>query len=266
MKRLAWLTDIHLEFVTAEAIDAFCDRVADAAPDALLVGGDTGTASSFTRYLLSLEKRLRCPIYFVLGNHDFYGGSIATVRTIAAELTRSAQWLHWLAVSGVVPLTATTGLIGHGSWADGRLGSAQRSQVMLNDYYQIREFIGLSAAQRFALLNALGDEAATHFRRVLPLALEHFRRVLLLTHMSPFRESCRYGDSITGDEFLPHFSCKAVGDVLIEAMQSHPDRNLTVLCGHTHTPARVQVLPNLHVKAGSARYGAPRLQEVIAVE
>jgi len=85
MKRLAWLTDIHLEFAAAEDVGAFYNGLADAAPDAVLVGGDTGTASSVRRHLLSLEKRLRCPIYFVLGNHDFYGGSIEYVRRIALQ-------------------------------------------------------------------------------------------------------------------------------------------------------------------------------------
>jgi len=47
--------------------------------DALLLGGDIGEADSVPRFLSEMENALRLPIYFVLGNHDFYWGSIAMV-------------------------------------------------------------------------------------------------------------------------------------------------------------------------------------------
>jgi hypothetical protein len=81
----------------------------------------------------------RVPIYFVLGNHDFYHGSIAAVRQAVARQSAASRWLHWLPISGVVPLTATTALVGHDSWADGRLGDFLGSEVLLNDYVLIAE-------------------------------------------------------------------------------------------------------------------------------
>jgi 3',5'-cyclic-AMP phosphodiesterase len=79
-----------------------------------------------------VETGLRVPIYFVLGNQDFYGGSIAAVREAVARKAAASRWLHWLPESGVIPLTANTALVGHDSWADGRLGDFFRSEVMLN--------------------------------------------------------------------------------------------------------------------------------------
>lgn len=48
-------------------------------------------------------------------------------------------------------------------------------------------------------------------------------------------------------------------------MRARPDRDLTVLCGHTHGRGYVEVLPNLRVKTGGATYGSPAIEEVLTV-
>ena len=265
MKRIVWATDIHLEFVTARAVDAFCQTIAAHAPDIVLLGGDTGIAPTFRSYLLRIEELLQRPIYFVLGNHDCYGGSIVGVRSTAEEITNNSRWLRWLSASGVVELTPDTGLIGHDGWADGRLGSSVDSQVMLNDFLLIDELRGQPQAELFAKLNTLGDESADYFREHLPAAAKRFRHLLLLTHVPPFKEACWHEGRISDDEFLPHFTCRAVGGVLIEVMQEHPDCNLVVLCGHTHGPGEAQILSNLLVKTGGAEYGQPCVQEMLSI-
>jgi len=263
MTRIAWLTDIHLEFLQPNEVPAFVDHLAEAMPDIALIGGDTGIASNFTSFLQVLEMRLECPIYFVLGNHDFYRGSISQVRATAEKLSRSSPWLRWLTTQGIVEITESTGLIGHDSWADGRLGNGSASQVELNDYYLIKELTGLSQQSRFVQLAKLGDEAAEYFRNLLPRACARFRNIILLTHVPPFRGACWHEGKISDDEHLPHFACKAVGEILARVMTEHPECKLTVLCGHTHSSGVANILPNLCVKTGSAEYGRPRLQELI---
>src|SRR3954465_13096810 len=94
--RLAWATDIHLEFCDDAAIDGFLRSVATAGPNALVVSGDIGQSTSVSALLSRIENATDYPIYFVLGNHDYYHGSIAGVRATVAELTRSGARLHWL--------------------------------------------------------------------------------------------------------------------------------------------------------------------------
>ena len=79
----------------------------------------------------------------------------------------------------------------------------------------------------------------------------------MLTHVPPFREACWHRGQISDDDWLPHFACRAVGEVLVEAMAAHPECEMTVLCGHTHSPGEAQVLPNLRVLTGGAEYGRP---------
>ncbi len=266
MKQLAWITDPHLNFVGNDAAEAFCAVLAAEPADAFLITGDIGEAPSVAPYLNMLDNHLRRPIYFVLGNHDFYNGSIRAVRAQIAELCSACPALHWLPSAGIVSLTETTCLVGHDGWADGRLGDYYGSTVVLNDWHLIAELAWLNPTARLKWLNALGDEAANHLRAVLPDALARFNHVLVATHPPPFREACWYEGRLSNGNWLPHMTCKAVGDVLTAAMTAHPDQRMTVFCGHTHGAGEAQILPNLRVLTGAAIYGKPRLQRVLQVE
>jgi hypothetical protein len=48
-------------------------------------------------------------------------------------------------------------------------------------------------------------------------------------------------------------------------MKQNPERQLTVLCGHTHSKAEVEMLNNLMVFAAHAEYGKPEIQKVFNI-
>jgi len=264
--RVGWLTDIHLNFVPAPSRARFYQELHEARLEALLIGGDIGEAPSVIRYLDEIASALRIPIYFVLGNHDFYRGSIAAVRAAVARHAAASPFLHWLPASGVVPLTPATALIGHDSWADGRCGNFFRSEIELNDYYQIGELLNLDKPGRYAKLNQLGDEASAFLEAHLRQALESRPKVVALTHVPPFRESCWHEGRISDADWLPHFANRAAGDRLAAVMREHPAQSLTVLCGHTHGAGEARILDNLRVLTGGAEYEAPKLQRVFEIE
>ncbi len=263
--RYGWLTDIHLEFLGEREARVFIEDLAGQDIDGLFLGGDISTASHLDFHLQLFEKIFQRSVYFVLGNHDYYGGAIETVRKATRELCSRSSLLHWLPMAGVVELSLDTCLVGHGGWADGRLGDYEGSGIMLNDYLKIRNFVQAGGVGRFALLNSLGDQAAEYLQTILPDALVKYKRVFLLTHVPPFKEACWHEGEISDDHWLPHFACKTVGDVLEKLMTEHPDRQLTVLCGHTHSKGYVEILPNLQVKTGMAEYGKPAIQEIIKI-
>ncbi len=266
MKRVAWLTDLHLNFLTPQRVDEFLGKVADLRADAVLIGGDVAEVPDLSGYLRQIAERVATPIYFVLGNHDFYFGSIRRVRQQVRELCRRTPGLVWLPTAGVVELSGSVGLVGHDGWADARLGNYEQSLVMMNDYRLIEELAGLSKTDRWPVLKALGDEAAAHFRRVLPEALAKNEHVVALTHVPPFREACWYQGRISDDHWLPHFTCKAAGDAMLEVMRDHPQKRLTVLCGHTHSPGETSPLANVLVLTGGTEYGDPCVQRVLEFE
>src|SRR5690349_2418414 len=110
MFRLAWATDIHLNFAEEEAIGRFLDELAGAAPDALALAGDIAEAEGLEGHLRRIGAAVSCPVYFVLGNHDYYGGSIAAVRAAMVELSARSDRLRWLPAVGPVMLTGRTAL------------------------------------------------------------------------------------------------------------------------------------------------------------
>lgn len=263
--RLVWLSDIHLNFIDETEVGKFFAAIKSSSPDVVLVGGDIGEAKDCFVHLRSLEKHLGLPIYFVLGNHDFYGGSIAGGRAKARELSRASERLSWLPETGVVRLSPSTGLIGHDSWADGRLGDYRHSEVMLTDHLAIQE-LRCFREERLSVMRKLADEAADYFRTTIPGALGSLRHLFILTHVPPFREACWHEGRISNDDYLPHFACKAAGEALVAFMEAHPDCRMTVLCGHTHSGGEVQILPNLLVLAAEARYGHPQIQRIFEIE
>lgn len=259
MPRLLWLTDIHLNFVRRHEREAFLTSVAAATPDAVLVGGDISESHDVIRFLTQIDDALGCPVYFVLGNHDFYYSSIAKIRSDVAKLCSERPRLVYLSDTGFVQLAPDVGLVGHDGWADARLGDYERSYIMMNDYKLIAELADCGKRERWPRLQALGDEAAAHVARVLPAALDMFPQVFLLTHVPPMREACWHEGRLSDDEWSPHFTCKAMGDAILAIMEARPDRRLVVLCGHTHGAGEVWPLPNVQVLTGGAVYGQPTI-------
>ena len=148
------------------------------------------------------------------------------------------------------------------------------SDVVLNDYLlidELRDMHGFPNGDRVLTqqllekLQALGDEAAAHFRLVLREALQTSRNVVVLTHVPPFHEACWHEGNLSDDNWAPHFVCQAVGEALKESMLEYPEKQMTVLCGHTHSSGQTQILDNLKVLTGKSSYGEPELQQIVEV-
>jgi Icc-related predicted phosphoesterase len=260
--KLAWLTDIHLDFLESPQREEFFTSLKSRKMDTALISGDIGTSHNLVNLLREIDRELPIPVHFVLGNHDFYHSSISEVRAAMKMLCIASDRLHYLTASGVVRLSEKTTLIGHDSWADGRIGDYELSRVMLNDYFLIEDLRDLSKTERLSVMKALADEAASYLKINLSKALEISQTVILLTHVPPFREACWHEGEISGPDYLPHFSCKAVGDVILDIMKERPDKKLIVLCGHTHSSGEVRILKNLTAYTGGAVYGAPKIQRI----
>lgn len=140
--RLGWLSDTHLNFLSAPALDAFVEELASQQVDGWLIGGDIGGAPSVGSYLRRLADTLPSAIYFILGNHDFYGSSLA-VRSRLASVIAGSPRLVWLTSAEPVALSPSVGLVGEDSWA-ARFGDPWSSPVEIRDFHAIEDLVGLS--------------------------------------------------------------------------------------------------------------------------
>ncbi len=232
--------------------------------DAVLISGDIAEAHDVIGYLKDMDDAWEVPIYFVLGNHDYYHGSVAAVRQEVQELCRLRPRLVYLTAEQT-PIQLVPGwmLVGHDGWGDGRLGNYEQSTIRMIDSQVIADLAGRDKKSRLAVLQRLGDEAAEHARRLLPLAFEQGTNSLLITHVPPLREACWHEGQPSDDYWAPHFTCGALGRAIMELMPQHPSAELTVLCGHTHGGGHCLPLPNVEIWTGGADYGSPRVQRVL---
>jgi hypothetical protein len=263
MPRFAWLTDLHLNFLRVGELDRFLRLLRETECEGLLITGDIGEAHDLVAWLDWLDRAIDRPIWFVLGNHDFYRGSIDEVRRQVNAFCRDRPNLHYLSASGPLELAPNVGIVGHDGWADGRLGDFQRSLVRMADFELIDELVSAGSEGRWPLLKSLADAAAAHVRRVLPQALERYPRVLLLTHVPPYLQACWHEGRISDDQWAPHFTSKAMGDAIADVMRAWPQRRLTVLCGHTHGRGEYCPAENVEVLTGGAIYGQPGVERVL---
>ena len=245
--KATWLTDIHLNFLDNDQIDGFLQTLSKKSVDCFLMSGDIGEADTIIDYLRRIESVLDRPFYFVLSNHDFYRGSIKTVRSNISKLVKTSDRLIWLNEVDYIALTDETAMVGHDSWADGRIGDFFGSTVELNDFHLINELRLVPKKERIEAMQTLADQAVEHFKKVLPLALENYQKSIVLTHVPPFKDATWHEGETSGDDWLPFFSCKVVGDVLKEIMRQHLSCEMTVLCGHCHSSGECEILPNLKV-------------------
>jgi predicted phosphohydrolase len=270
--RLVWATDIHLDHVDPDQAMGFLDAIKSKKGDGLLLGGDMSSAGNLAEDLTLIADTVDQPVYFVLGNHDFYGGSIAGTRRVTGNLASSG--LNWLPSCGCLEIAPGVGLVGIGGWGDARNGNHENSAVMLTDYFVIAELKAVYDTESGEMtlrsqpalkekLRALGRESAATLRPQLTEAAARFNQVIVLTHVPPFPEAAWHEGAPSADDWLPGFSCRAMGEELFRIAEEYPDSEFTVLCGHTHGDGVARILPNLVVHTQGAEYGQPGFKMVV---
>jgi Icc protein len=269
--KLAWLTDIHFDHLkNLDACRGFLETVYDAEPEAVVITGDISMAeyqgAPFLKmHLTVIADSFTCPVYFVLGNHDYYGGSIEHTREKVQELSEKASNLHYLTTSDPIELTPNTTILGHDGWYDMRLGQIDPIRFLMTDWELIKEYEHcvkrrgelLWTSKILEVSRELADGGV--LKIACDLAKTRDRDVLVLTHVPPFEATAKYKGQPSELIALPVFVCKAMGDMLLDEAANY-ERNITVLTGHTHDPVDVQIAENLRVKVGAAQYGKPRFE------
>lgn len=282
--RLAWMSDLHMVpgFVTESVEQEFYRTITDSDADAFLVTGDFADAERLLPILRALcIHATERPFYFVLGNHDFYGGTIENVRHRAAalclDLRADGREITYLSApetfpssskdTGVVRLTADTVLVGHDGWGDGHAGAGIRTRVELNDFSQIGDLLSARAMAGkhglFGMLSDLGAEAARHLAAVLGRAAVGAKHVVIATHVPPWVEAAWHERRHSDADWAPLFVCTAAGRVIERVAAEHPAIQFTVLCGHTHGAGSARIRDNLVAHTAGAVYGRPRIWDTL---
>lgn len=256
-----WATDLHLNHSDLENRIKFFDSLSE--HPYIIVTGDIAESLDLSFHINKLAAKTR--LYFVVGNHDFYRSYITNVENNVRQfnLHPTAHYLHNQTMGS--RLENGIYLVGVNGWADAGYGDFFENPFVLNDCKMIHDFYPLSANDLYNRVQRLGVESAENLRaKLLGLPLDT-QKVVVATHVPPF-EQCHYYEGKPSDRFMtPHFTCKAVGDVLMWFADAYPNISTTVICGHTHHAFDGYIKQNLRVVVGHADYGIPKLQPKLEI-
>ena len=146
-----------------------------------MITGDISDSTKLIFHLKILEAEIKRPVYFVLGNHDFYHSSIKKVYKEVSNLVSNSKNMSWLTEMGIIEINSDTAVVGHDAWADGRFENFFLSPFLLNDYFLIPEFMKLGQKDLLKMIQNLVDKGVNHFRKFLPMSCQSYRKIFFNT-------------------------------------------------------------------------------------
>lgn len=262
-RSILWCTDIHLDFLRPGGPKSFGEYLKAEYPssDAIVLSGDLANTRSLKNDLQGFEEGCGKPVYFVLGNHDYYHGSFEVTESIANKFS------GWLEKHQCVELTSSTALVGVEGWYDGMCGFPYQKKFRMSDWDLIKDL--LCVVDRDHLLSVCrtrSESMASMAKAKISKAFQTYKTVVFVTHYPPFHESSWHQGALGDDLHAPWFTSILMGKALYEVAEKHPDNKLLVLCGHTHSSGIYDPLSNLKVLTGEALYNHPDVAGVITVK
>lgn len=263
--RLIWATDIHLDACGLAGIRRFLACVAAEEPDIFVITGDISTGTRVMNDLLTIIETCEPQflVYFVLGNHDFYGLSVSAVRS----QVKDRFFANYLSVMPHVPLSGKIALVGHDSWADGVYGSGVDTPPQLNDFSLIEDLKRVRGEELVRVLGRLADESVDKIVNDLESAdADDF---IIATHVPPYEDVARLSNKVLSRgvrDLSAFFGNSRLEKALEDFFTKNPSKRGLVLSGHVHHNRDIRPLPNLRVITKHADYGGPAIAMILNFE
>jgi hypothetical protein len=260
--KLAWLTDPHLDHADEWRRLELAQSCAETS-DACVITGDV-TSGRELQLLAEWATDYGKSTYFVLGNHDYWGGSFASVKAEVRNWCLRKSNLIWLDDSGPIRVAPGVQLCGVGGWYDAQFGDPAAGGFIMNDWIKTDDlrphyYQGTLVEK----CRALGIDSA--MKATATLCGTDCDRILFATHVPPFVESAWHNGQPSEPPYLPWYTNKAMGLALNRFAKARPSVRLTTLCGHVHSASTFEALPNHTVLTGASEYGAPAVERVFDV-
>jgi predicted MPP superfamily phosphohydrolase len=262
LPKIAWASDIHLNMLSENAAKIFGECIhKETGADKLIISGDITESHSLIRTLKDLRDGFGGTIYFVLGNHDYWGSGIERTRKLVKREFGKSKRLVWLDSNDAINLNGTA-ILGSGGIYDVRLGLGTRSSFELRDFILIDEFGHISTEDIAQIARSFADKWAEESREKLQRAALSYDRILFVTHVPPFPGASWYQRAPSSQQSLPFYTNYALGNVLADVASAHPKVQFLVLCGHTHSGGTYDHFDNLRIIAAKAVYRLPDVYKV----
>jgi len=265
--KFLWFTDTHLDKVAPWNLIKFILHIRKENPKGIFLTGDISNGLLTTTHLELLARFIKCPIYFVLGNHDYHFSSIEEMHKKVRALCRKHPNLVWMRDAGVVHINDEVCLIGSEGWYDAERGRPEYLKFTF-DWFMTKDFRNLpDMSSRIEAWKRLADESSHDLTDKLEKAIEQkYKNIYVLTHFPPWKEATRDVGTFMEKFWLPYNVNIRLGKALEAGMAEHKKRYMTVLAGHTHTDCWIHVARNIECKVSKAKYyGELRNEEHIFI-
>lgn len=262
-----WYTDTHLDKVNPVTKFRFINHIVREKPKGVFISGDISNGLLTALDLWLLSKFITCPIYFILGNHDYHFSSIAKTHQKIRELCKKHPNLIWLTEADVIFLTPEVALIGVEGWYDAGIGKPEYLKVT-PDWLLIEDFRKLPLMKdRIEAFRGLAEQSCHIITDKLEKALEQdYKTIYIMTHFPPWKEATRDVGTLMEPFWLPYNVNLRLGKAIEAVMKDRNKRHVTVLAGHTHTDCWIHVARNIECKVNRAKYyGSLRNEETIFI-
>jgi len=256
MKRFVWLSDTHLNTVILPFLkQRFIDAIdAQKQLDGVFLTGDISSGLWIEHDLEMLARAVNCPVYFVLGNHDYHRRFISSVRADVSNLCKKISNLRWMTEQDVISINDEVAIIGADGWYDARYGDPKLLKYT-TDWLMVLDFYRLSSMDdRVSAFRALAQESAMMIEKRLESALESHKTVYILTHFPPWKEATRAEGTSMEKFWLPYNTNDALGRAIERAAHGRKKKRIVVLAGHTHVACDIRVSNTIECKVSSANY------------
>ena len=259
MRVFAWLSDIHLDMVSEDVFLQCMKQIRDSDACGIWLTGDIATGRDVDVWLQRIQCETQLPVYFVLGNHDYYYSSFVEVDQSIETLSCEQEGLFWMDRQEPIWLSSRDVLIGVGGWGDAKTGDFLSTPIRINDHRLIAELSDIPRPKLKQLLQERGAFMAENIASKISQC-KTASTIWVLTHVPPFPEACWYQGRFGDSSWTPDFVCASVGSVLQHVATQLSSTNIRVLCGHGHHRGYVQMAPNLVVYTAMAEYSKPAVE------
>lgn len=249
-----WYTDLHLNKKFPWTVYKFIRHIKNKNPKGVFLTGDIANGLTIDFYLRLIAKNIECPIYFVLGNHDYHFSSIDKIHDKLKKLCQEYPNLIWMTNSDVISLSDEVGLIGTEGWYDVHTGDSKYLRYTL-DWCLTEDFRKLSSMnERVHAFRQLSQDSCSIIKSKLERALElDYKNIYILTHVPCWPEATRDMGTFMEKFWLPYNVNLSLGKTIEETMKGLKKKHVTVLSGHTHSPEYIRVARNIDCQVGNAK-------------
>jgi 3',5'-cyclic-AMP phosphodiesterase len=263
-RKFIWLTDLHMRPWKRHRLVSHLNKEQ---PDGIFITGDISDGITLIGDLTYFATHLPCPIYFILGNHDYWMSSIDKRHNAVRELCSKHSNLIWMTEADIVRISDEVALIGDEGWYDADNGKPEYLKFTF-DWWMVEDFRQLpSMTECIAAWKKLAEQSVISLSQKLERAIEQdYKNIYVLTHVPPWKEATRDVGTFMEPFWLPYNTNLVLGRALEKVMASHKKKNVVVLAGHTHSQASILVRKNLQCIVNDAHYfGYAKNQHILYI-